>query len=371
MGRQPRNTPDQQVELARSYQGARVAFWRAVLSGADGDAVRASLEDAAIADPCDDCTDAGRDVLGYALHHDVGMALSSDLADAAPAEYREIIRCRRILSESNLRLVVAVAKRYRAPKDPLVTLAVTLPFADLIQEGTVGLLKACDRFDPDLGFRFSTYATWWIRHAINRALADKARLVRIPTHVADKLGKIARAETAFAAREGRSPTDAELAALAEVTVGKVEAALAARASARPIPLHGDPDEEDDGSDMGDRIARLAGDAIDALEDAIVHEVDFDGALMVDGAALRVADALEALAPEGAAESWRASARRAMELRWGLRGPAVGPVSSAGTYTYGDVGTALGVSREQARKWVERGEAFVRAWLAAAGRGPDD
>jgi len=265
LGRQPRNTPEQQVELAREYQAARRAFWATVLADPDGGpTVAAVLVDDAARDGWG-ATDGT--LLDYALRSDVGLSLAGDVAFLAPVEYRALLRGRKRLSESNLRLVVAVAKRYRAPKDPHVTLAVTLPFADLIQEGTVGLMKGCDRFDPNRGFKFSTYATWWIRHAINRALVDKARLVRVPTHVADKLGKIAREETKFAAQHGRHPTDSELAELADVTVAKIEAARAARTMARVVPLHGDPDDTDAGvsgvgsgetrsQDMGDMLARL-------------------------------------------------------------------------------------------------------------------
>lgn len=377
--RQPRRTPDEQVDLARHYQEARAAFWR---RACEDPVARTGIERARDANVggCDSCV--GVDAVTYALHHDIGLCLSTTKKGAAPAEWAALLAARKKLSESNLRLVVAVAKRYRAPRDPLVTLAVTLPFSDLIQEGTIGLMKACDRFDPDRGFRFSTYATWWVRHAINRALADKARLVRVPTHVADKIGKITRAETAFAARHGRSPTDAELADIAEVSVGKVTAALAARCAARPIPLHGDPDDGggdtgetagsgSGGGEMGDRLARLADQTVDSIEDAILIEVDYDGGLNADGATSRIVDALDALAPKGTRDARRASARTAIEMRWGLSGHVVGTASGAGTYTYSDVGDALGVSREQARKWVEWGEAFIRTWLLQAGRGPVD
>lgn len=377
--RQPRNTSERQVELAREYQAARFAFWRAVAaSGCEAAAVRAAIVDLRTRDLKWDgsCRDDADSIIEYALHYDVSLALSADLRDGAPKEYAEMQkRCTRLM-ESNLRLVVAVAKRYRAPKDPLVTLAVTLPFADLIQEGTLGLRKAADKFDPERGYAFSTYATWWIRHAINRALADKARLIRIPTHVADKLGKIARAETAFAARWGRPPTDVELAELADVTVDKVEKAIGARIAARPIPLHGDPGETEgeggsnESDDMGDRIARLTGE-IEAIEDAIITEIDFDNLLTQDTALLRIHDALDALAPDCTADHWRRNARRAIELRWCLAGPPAEQATINGRMKLEDVGAALGVSREQARLWVARGEEFIRAWLTAAGRGLDD
>jgi RNA polymerase primary sigma factor len=371
LGRQPRNTSDQQVELAREYQLARRAFWGRVINypGADGDAVRDIV--------CASATSSGwvsgdEPLLEYVLRTDVGLVLVDAVAHVAPAEHRALLRGRKRLSESNLRLVVSVAKRYRAPKDPHVTLAVTLPFADLIQEGTVGLMKGCDRFDPDRGFKFSTYATWWIRQAINRALVDKARLVRVPTHVADKLGQITREETRFAAREGRQPTDEELAELADVTVAKIEAARAARTMARVVPLHGDPDHES-GSLAGEGQSTEIGDVLARLTDgrevgaAITVEADYDEMMSDDSAEARIADALDALAPPGA-DPWRRKARATIEMRWGLVPDE--NVDPNVIRTFKEIGDALGVSREKARQWAVQGEEFIRTWLRSTNRHPD-
>jgi RNA polymerase primary sigma factor len=222
------------------------------------------------------------------------------------------------LIEANLRLVVHNAKRYRGVED-----AGALTFSDLVQEGTIGLVRAAEKFDWRKGFKFSTYATLWIRQSIQRAFADKARTIRLPAHVSDHVRRVRRAEQELGGRLGRDPETRELAVVTKLPEDQIhELRQVAR---QPVSL--ETPVGDDGS-LGSFVADPG---------RTTHEEVFEG--------LRVGYVREAL------DQLRPVERRILVLRYGLEGHA--------PHNASDVARMLGVSRERARLMEEEALAVLR------------
>ena len=197
---------------------------------------------------------------GYFAHIDKGKLLTHseeiDLSKRAKAGDKG---ARQRLIEKNLRLVVSVAKKYRG---------MGLPFEDLIQEGNIGLMKAVEKFDPDRGWRFSTYATWWVRQAVQRAVADKGRTIRVPVHMGDKIRKMARAYNALSEELRREPSDEEVAERIDWTPERVREVKDALPDATSLnqPLSSEEGASEIGAFVEDeRASDTAGEVLREME----------------------------------------------------------------------------------------------------------
>jgi RNA polymerase primary sigma factor len=233
--------------------------------------------------------------------------LNSVIQDESRVTMTDGLAAREHLIRANSRLVISVAKKY---------IGRGVPFLDLIQEGNIGLIRAANKFNYQLGHKFSTYATWWIRQAVTRAIADQSRTIRVPVHMGDQINKLLRTSHRLTQELGREPTSDELANAMDIPTRKAEEML--RVARRPLSLEM-PTDDDGESELGDFIED---------EDTTAPDEEVTSAVLRE----LLQDILQDLPPREV---------RILQLRYGL--------VDGETYTLEEVGKKLGVTRERVRQ----------------------
>ncbi len=236
---------------------------------------------------------------GGRLKSEISIRKAKDTVRKGRAARQRFIR-------ANLRLVVSIARKYQGQG---------LPFLDLVQEGNIGLMRAVELFDWRRGFKFSTYATWWIRQAITRAIADRGRQIRLPVHVHDQIRKMRRTMVQFSQRMGRDPTAEELAKALAIPIEEIERLMEAERR-EPVSLQAPVGED---TELGDLLEQAdAQSPLDAVEDAMLRDE-------IGQAVMHVLDPRE---------------RRVIALRYGL--------GNGHAMSLRDVGKQMGLSGERVR-----------------------
>lgn len=247
----------------------------------------------------------------------------TDYANAVRRARLRLHTARAEFARANLRLVVKMANRYRR--------FTSLALADLIQEGNLGLLTAIDRFDPSRGFRFSTYASWWIRHAIRRSISDRGRVVRVPVHVLELRAKVRQCATKFEQERGRAPSTEELAGLSGYAAPKIEALSKVLLEPAAAPTRG------------------ANESTSLIDTLPAESISTDACLASEQLRDALSEALDELRPMEA---------EILRLRFGLEGTS--PMKLR------EIGAIYSLSRERIRQLQERALTKLRGLLAESG-----